>query len=702
MKELEHGTLIHGRYRIQEALGKGGMGSVYVALDESLGVQVALKENLLEEANAIEQFRREAIILAGMRHPNLPRVTDHFVIEGQGQYLVMDFIEGEDLKMRIQRVGALPEKEVVLIGAAIADALNYMHGLQPPVLHRDIKPANIRITPNGHVFLVDFGLAKQVESGQVTATGARGLTPGYSPPEQYGTGRTDGRSDIYALGATLYTALTGFPPEDGLAVAIKQTQLTSIRSRNPKVGQDVAGAVEKALKVEAADRQQSGAEFRSQLLLTSDTANRQFATGDVTVAPPPAEATVAAGDVTMPTAPETKVSDSHEAAVSAVQKKPFPFGLAAGIALVIVLVISAVIFLPGLLGGQGVETSVAFQPSASEALPAGQEPTKPLAESQAASLPTRTPASMPTGEPALTATDAPRPTATAAATPMGGGGMIAFASTRSGDPQIFLYSLESGEVTQLTEINGGACQPEWSNDGQRLVFIAPCKQNQQSYPGSSLFIINADGTHMNPLPSSPIGDFDPSWSPQDNRIVFTSIRDFDRPQVWVLDVDSGESVNLSQNSQADYQPTWSSDGSKILFASNRVVGRAKLWVMDADGQNVVEFSHSDNRTNIEPSWSPDGNQIVYTQFDSRGRGVPVLMGNNWRDGGPEAGMVEFRISDEPSGMREADFSPDGLWIVFANNSDPSNLDIYIMRSNGADLSGLIVSDSNDFDPAWKP
>ncbi|HAY84149.1 MAG TPA: hypothetical protein DCY42_04255, partial [Chloroflexi bacterium] len=77
MKELEHGTLIHGRYRIQEALGKGGMGSVYVALDESLGVQVALKENLLEEANAIEQFRREAIILAGMRHPNLPRVTDH-------------------------------------------------------------------------------------------------------------------------------------------------------------------------------------------------------------------------------------------------------------------------------------------------------------------------------------------------------------------------------------------------------------------------------------------------------------------------------------------------------------------------------------------------------------------------------------------------------------------------------------------------
>jgi len=290
----------------------------------------------------------------------------------------------------------------------------------------------------------------------------------------------------------------------------------------------------------------------------------------------------------------------------------------------------------------------------------------------------------------------------AAATPTGGGGMIAFASTRNGEPQIFLFDLPSGEETQLTDIRGGACQPEWANDGMRLVFIAPCKQNQQSYPGSSLFIINADGTQMNPLPSSPIGDYDPSWSPVDNRIVFTTIRDFDRPQIWVLDVDTGQSVNLSQNSQADYQPSWSADGSKILFSSNRVIGRAKLWVMDADGQNVVEFSRSDNRTNIEAVWSPDGDQVVFTQFDSQGRGIPILVGTNWRDGGPQAGMVEFRISDDPAGMREPDFSSDGLWIVFASNSDPNNLDIYIMRVNGAELTPLVVDPANDFDPAWKP
>jgi serine/threonine protein kinase len=275
--EMEKGSLLHQRYRIQGALGKGGMGVVYTAIDESLGVHVVVKENSLEEEDAIQQFRREATILAGLRHPNLPRVTDHFVIEGQGQYLVMDFIEGEDLKMRLQRLGALPEKEVLLIGVAISDALDYLHSLTPPVLHRDIKPGNIRITPDGHVFLVDFGLAKQVESGQLTATGARGLTPGFSPPEQYGTARTDGRSDIYALGATLYTALAGFPPEDGLAIAIKQTELTPIQLRNPEVSDSVAKVIEQAIQVEADDRYQTGNEFKLALLEVSETITRQVA-----------------------------------------------------------------------------------------------------------------------------------------------------------------------------------------------------------------------------------------------------------------------------------------------------------------------------------------------------------------------------------------------------------------------------------------
>ncbi len=175
------------------------MGSVYRAMDLNLSVEVALKENLYLTEEYTRQFKREAAILATLRHPNLPKVTDHFEITGQGQYLVMEFITGEDLRDRMDRIGILPEAEVIHIGTAICDALTYLHTRTPAVLHRDIKPGNIRITDEGHVLLVDFGLAKLQVGNQETTSGARAMTPGYSPPEQYGSSRTDSRSDIYAL-----------------------------------------------------------------------------------------------------------------------------------------------------------------------------------------------------------------------------------------------------------------------------------------------------------------------------------------------------------------------------------------------------------------------------------------------------------------------------------------------------------------------
>ena len=486
--ELEQGALLHHRYRIQGILGKGGMGIVYTALDESLGVNVVVKENSLEEEDAIQQFRREATILAGLRHQNLPRVTDHFVIKGQGQYLVMDFIEGEDLKMRLQRLGALPEREVLLMGIAISDALDYLHSLTPPVLHRDIKPGNIRITPDGHVFLVDFGLAKQVESGQLTATGARGLTPGYSPPEQYGTARTDGRSDIYALGATLYTALTGFPPEDGLAIAIKQTKLTPIVTQNPKVSPEVGSVIEKALQVEAEDRYQTGNEFKKSMMEVSETINRQVATGDVTVTPPPAEATLLAGSDTLP----RPVPPGQRPPAARKQSK-FPWGWIIGggaVGIIGLLVIGFV--LSRLLLPNGLDSIEATLSPAPETAAVQSED----ANNTANDMPAATEDTSPTedifsDQPAdPTATPEPQPLTT----PNGGGGLIAYASTADGEPQIFLYDLESGESSQLTNIGGGACQPSWSPDGQFLAVVVPCSSNQQRYDGSSLFRVNiADG-----------------------------------------------------------------------------------------------------------------------------------------------------------------------------------------------------------------
>ncbi|HKY55825.1 MAG TPA: serine/threonine-protein kinase, partial [Anaerolineales bacterium] len=282
---LERGALLHKRYRIVEILGQGGMGSVYRAVDENLGVDVAVKENLFTTDEYARQFRLEAVILANLRHPNLPRVTDHFVIGDQGQYLVMDYIEGEDLRQRMERMGNVTEDEAILIGAAMCDALTYLHTRKPPILHRDIKPGNVKITPDGHIFLVDFGLAKVLHGSQATTTGARAMTPGYSPPEQYGTARTDPRTDIYSLGATLYAALSGIIPEDGLARAMDNTQLTPLRKRNSKVSRRLAAAIEKAMGIDPADRYQNAEEFKRSLL--GSKSKTQRLPGDYMIEPAP-------------------------------------------------------------------------------------------------------------------------------------------------------------------------------------------------------------------------------------------------------------------------------------------------------------------------------------------------------------------------------------------------------------------------------
>ena len=284
---LERGTLLHKRYRIVEILGQGGMGSVYRAVDENLGVDIALKENLFTTDEYARQFRLEAVILANLRHPNLPRVSDHFVVGDQGQYLVMDFIDGEDLRQRMERIGAIPEEEAIMIGASMCDALTYLHSRKPPILHRDIKPGNVKITPDGDIFLVDFGLAKVVQGTQATTTGARAMTPGYSPPEQYGTARTDPRTDVYSLGSTLYAALTGIIPEDGLARAMDNAQLTPLRKRNNKISRRLAAAIEQSMAIDPADRFQTADEFKRALLGTKS--KTQNLAGNYSIPPPPTD-----------------------------------------------------------------------------------------------------------------------------------------------------------------------------------------------------------------------------------------------------------------------------------------------------------------------------------------------------------------------------------------------------------------------------
>ncbi len=255
-------VLLKNRYRITHLVGQGGFGAVYRAWDQSLLQTVALKENIDSSIESQRRFEREATLLAGLRHPNLPRVIDHFILPNQGQYLVMDFVEGQSLGQMLRgRGGPLGEKEAREWLRQVCQTVQYLHSQTPPIIHRDIKPDNIIITAEGRAMLVDFGISKLYEASRGTSTGSKAITPGYSPPEQYGIGKTDARSDVYALGATLYTLLTGQVPPEAVDLISGTESLLPPRQANPAISEAAERAIAAAMMPSVSQRVESVARF---------------------------------------------------------------------------------------------------------------------------------------------------------------------------------------------------------------------------------------------------------------------------------------------------------------------------------------------------------------------------------------------------------------------------------------------------------
>jgi serine/threonine protein kinase len=219
LSTLPENSVLSERYEIKGVIGQGGMGSVYLARDRRLSVkQWAVKELIYggsdpEEKKEVERlFADEAHLLAQLDHPNLPKVVDFFT-EGDRQYLVMEYIEGENLEtLVLEGQGFLAIEHVLNYAFQIADVLSYLHNQKPnPIIFRDLKPANIMITRDDRIKLIDFGIARLFVTGKNKDTIILG-TPGYASPEQYGKSQTDQRSDIFSFGATLYFALTKEDP----------------------------------------------------------------------------------------------------------------------------------------------------------------------------------------------------------------------------------------------------------------------------------------------------------------------------------------------------------------------------------------------------------------------------------------------------------------------------------------------------------
>jgi len=274
------GNLLESRYRVVRLAGKGGFGAVYEARDERFQAKriVAIKEmsdghlTPAERAQAIADFRQEADLLVQLKHPNLPDVSDFFE-EGGKAYLVMEFIEGKTLEKEQEDAGGpLDENRVMGWALQLCDVLGYLHTRPQPIVFRDMKPSNVMITRSGQIKLIDFGIArifKSTAAKDTTSLGSRG----YAPLEQYGRGQSDARSDIYALGATLFDLLTKEVPADAPTRRINPQLFQTPRQLNPRISQAAENIVLKAMEQEPRDRFQSTAEMAQAIIASGLASN---------------------------------------------------------------------------------------------------------------------------------------------------------------------------------------------------------------------------------------------------------------------------------------------------------------------------------------------------------------------------------------------------------------------------------------------
>ena len=646
---LPTGKVLHNRYRIVKLLGQGGFGAVYRAWDINLNKPCALKENHHLTPEGQRQFFQEASILSNLRHPSLPRVTDFFD-DGGRQYLVMDFIEGENLQHALERLGALPVNQALTWIRQISDALIYLHTQSAPVVHRDIKPENIIILPPtqthpyGQAVLVDFGIAKLQATGRMTGSGARGFgTPSYSPPEQYTFRGTDTRSDVYSLGATLYALLTGQEPTDSINRRAGLILLTPGQI-NPTIPGYIEKALLKAMHLDPDRRFQTIADFQQALV----------------------------GD-------------------SSFILKPSVFwilisSVVTTITVVAFLVIRSLFPIP-----QGTETPTFV---ANTVVTSSIEPTedhsggnitntpKPLGSLYSKSTATVTSSLAPpaTATSSFTPTATATPSITPSPSPIpASDSLIAFVSNRSGNPDIYIMDSHGGNLRQLTTSPYDDNVPSWSPGGTEIAFHSNRDGDYEIY------IITLSSGRIRQVTSNSCADWSPVWSPDGRRFAFYSDCDGDR-EIYVIAIDGGNRRQLTYDNTVSWFPSWSPDSRQITFTSYRS-GRYTVFVMDADGSNQVGLAPG-----CISYFSPDGSQILFGQYcNTDDYGAISVMGTNGSD---------IRVIDDNAG-RNAVWSPDGDRILFQSERT-GNSEIWIMDADGGNAVQITDHTAKDAAPVWQP
>ena len=294
LKPLPEGTLLNSRYQIVKKIGGGGMGAVYLAIDQNLGgTQRAVKEMVQshieeeQQAKAIEDFKRESMILSTLDHPSIPTIYDYFYDAAEGRfYLVMKYISGGDLAARLRSApeGRIDERSVTEWALQVVDVLHYLHSLPTTIVYRDLKPSNVMIDGNtGRIMLIDFGIARSINQTQekgVTAVG----TMGYAPPELF-SGQVEPRSDIYSLGSTMFHLLTGADPQNNPLLIFDFQKNPRPRQINPRLSDQIERILMRSVEYSAEARFSSALEMKLALQMHLEDLRNGNVTYGITEAP---------------------------------------------------------------------------------------------------------------------------------------------------------------------------------------------------------------------------------------------------------------------------------------------------------------------------------------------------------------------------------------------------------------------------------
>ena len=680
--ELTRGTTFAGRYQVIEELGTGGMGKVYKVFDEEISATVALKllkTEIASDKNTIERFRNELKVARDISHKNICRMYD-LGKEAGLYYLTMEYIPGEDLKSMIRMSHQLGVGAVIIIAEQICEGLVEAH--KHGTVHRDLKPSNIMIDRDGNIRIMDFGIARSIQTKGITGAGSIIGTPEFMSPEQAEGKDVDRRSDIYSLGIILYEMLTGRVPFEGdtpLALAMKHKGEIprDPREANPQVSEGLSRLVLKCLEKDREIRYQTAEELRSDLEI-------------IKKGIPIAERSI----------PVRKSRTSKEITVKfKLNKLVVPASL-----LIILLAIAAYfVFRPGpevfevrigrtqqITHDSGLEIDPAISPDGKMiAYTAGVIGKMSLYVRQLAG-----------GRPVpLTASlsgDCRWPRWAP------DGSQILFQSQDS----IYVVPALGGNSKRLVEPPPGQsiqCAV-WSPDGAEISYIVVGRETNYG-----IWVRSVEGGEARRVAEA----YEPhslAWALDGLKIAFVSgnrsfifarryLGNLAACSIWVVSTKKGLPVRVTDSRSLNVSPAWMPDGKHLLFVSNERGGRdVYLASLDPSGKPLGESLRLTTGLNAHTiTVSSSGDKLAYSDFSHTANIWSIEIPSN----GPVSVSEARPVTTGSQAIEGIDASPDGRWLVYDSNA-AGNQDIYKIPAGGGEPEKLTDDPTDDFMPTWSP